>query len=102
MKIRKDRRGKNRHRKDQADIAFVIWSFHNNWGEWRERRMEMGGIDEIWSKWIDRALLDFNQLYISVDVALFEVLEHFEAMDIKISVDEIRFVVKYFLEAIGL
>jgi hypothetical protein len=64
--------------------------------------MEMGGIDEIWSKWIDRALLDFNQLYISGDVALFEVLEHFEAMDIKINVDEIRFVMKDFLEVIGL
>jgi len=63
-RIRSDRRKRDKHRKDQADVAYVIWSFASSWRDWREVAGELMTANHEWRSWIRDVGRMWQQLYV--------------------------------------
>jgi len=66
-RIRQDRRKQGKHRKDQADVAFVVWAFAANWSGWRSLRRELEDENPTWAKWIRDTVHTWRLLYLEPD-----------------------------------
>ena len=63
--IRKERRAKGRHKKDQYDLFCTLWNFNAIWSEWKELLVDICKRDKTWNAWIKNFRLQFQQLYLS-------------------------------------
>ena len=101
LPIRQDRRKQGKHRKDQADVAFVAWAFAASWGEWNTLRRELEGEHPAWAKWIRDTVRTWHQLYLEPDgPGPGEVAAAFGAAGLTADADLIRRVMVDFIIAI--
>lgn len=66
-RIRHDRRKRGKHRKDQADVVFVVWAFAASWPDWHTLRRELEDENPAWAKWIRDTVRTWHQLYLEPD-----------------------------------
>ena len=64
-RIREDRRKTGKHRKDQADVVYVIWAFASEWTHWQSMLAELIAENDEWAAWIRTTLQLWNKLYLA-------------------------------------